>query len=123
RSFEMDRPADAMLLVCDDLKGNATVEPRRVLFSEARVPSDKSAVGVALIGSSEATLETAGGRVVVKFPAKAKGTARFKVAIWNGSPEDAAKFASAVQGLKPDADFASLTKGGPARWTEVVTSK
>jgi glucose/arabinose dehydrogenase len=105
------------------LKGTTTGDSQRIEILEAGVSPAKPAVSVALLGAPDATLEARDGRVVVKFSSKAKKTARFTVAIWNGAANDAPTFAKSLQGLKSGIDLTPLTKGSPARWTDAVVSK
>jgi hypothetical protein len=73
-------------------------------------------------GPAGASWEVNGGRVELRLPALASRTV-LQVRVWNGSKADLSKFTGSLTGASALLDPAELTKGGPARWTQTVTTK
>ncbi len=124
RTIELQKASDQTLLICDSPQ-MAEMETQTnnglsiAIIKDATNP--EASMAVALIGAKNAMLEAAGGRIVAKLSGKDKGG--FRVAIWKGSSMDLPKFMPAVTKLSPPPNLATLTKGGPPRWTEPVITQ
>ncbi|HYG78125.1 MAG TPA: DUF6797 domain-containing protein [Planctomycetota bacterium] len=81
-------------------------------------------VAAAAVGAPEGTTweVTAEGSVHLKLPAISAPT-KLQVLIASCPSADLPKFASAVKSAAPAADLTALTKGGPGRWKEVLTTQ
>ena len=121
RTIQLQKPSAQTLLICD--VPDKVLKPTGV--SATLILPDPSApdmsMGVALVGAKDSVLELSDGRIVVKLSGKEKGA--FSVALWRGPAADSAKFQSAAKSLKPRANLAAFTKGGPPRWNEPVVSR
>lgn len=61
------------------------------------------------------------GNMRLAVPATSDG-ARFKVLLWRGPKESLPAFAALVRNARPAEDLAPLTRGGPPRWPEKLTT-
>jgi hypothetical protein len=115
RTFQFSKAvADGMLLLADDVAGQVTAD-----FSDSLQVAVNLAGGKALVigGASVpkgSRIETVDGHLVLKLP-KVAANQPFQVILASG--EKAARRKVALTDLR------TLTKGGPARWTENIVTK
>lgn len=71
-----------------------------------------------------ATLEQDGNKILLRLPRREKGV-RFRVTLSTGTADDVTggKVAFLTGKTADDLDLDKFTRGGPARWTETVTTK
>ena len=126
RTIQMDKPAHLTLLVCDglpeDISGRGQGD-RAVVVADFKGPHGAERFGAALLGAPEATIEAANGRLVVVLSGKEKPGASFQVVMWSGMAGEGPKFVQAVRTLHNPVRLRPLIRGGPARWTQPVTTK
>jgi hypothetical protein len=110
RSFNLAKFAAASTMVVSELPGGTGAVEGGV----ASLKSGNDAVSAALVGApAGVTLAVDGARIVMKVPAGAAGV--FKLAL--------SADAAAAKGASAATDPATLTKGGPAIWTQTVETK
>jgi hypothetical protein len=133
RTFQvLEKGAASRLLVAEGAEGaTAAVQgetvvlndpsSNRVLDASPENPGWRVVIG-ALGLPKGAVWEIVGkSRVELKLPAFA-GSEHFKVVYWRGTEGDVQKATAALSKLAKPADLKPLTKGGPAHWTEEVTT-
>jgi hypothetical protein len=116
--------AGASVKVADVAEGYELIinEGRAVIATdETKKPDGMTVIGVAGLPAG-AELSSNGGFLSLKLPQLEAGAA-FKLIYAHGANSEAAKLGEAVKGANQVADLAPLTKGGPAHWTETVTTK
>lgn len=136
RTFEAGPSKSAQTMVVSDLdSGKGGVGPAsQNIGTDKKGPADKTIAVIenngedtaaGLVGAAAgATWEVADDRgpsIRLTLPPH-EGTEKFKLVIWSGPSANLASFAGA---LKPGdmTDVAALCKGGPARWTEELTTQ
>ncbi len=87
---------------------------------DLRVASESDAVTVRVAGSEAASLSVADGFHVLHIPAKATPL-RFRIGLGKGL--DAASLDALAKSAQVPLDLAELTRGGPPRWPQVVTTQ
>lgn len=118
RSFQIENVEGDWTVVLADAPGEAVVA-NNVL---SVVEGDKC-TAVAVHGGVGLQLAARDGKLTVKLPGQQKSLA-FDISIWSGAPAALKSFVEASQGrMKAQVTLDSFTKGGPARWKEVVTTK
>lgn len=120
RTFSMDATKNEnVLFLFDAPKATAKVEGNQITLTTA---NGGATLIAALSGNSKGKFEdTPEGRVQLRLPA---GKAvDFKVSIWTGATSNASAAQAAIKSAAKLADVKALTKAGPARWTEPVTTQ
>ncbi len=114
--------AAANLLVADAAEG-ATAKEEKNIVTIADPKNADALVAIAVIGAPMgAKWEIAGSRVQMNLP-NLQGNEAFKVVYWKGAAADLGKFMSAARAATKVERLEQYTKGGPAQWTETVTTK
>ena len=117
RTFEIDKiDPDWSLVVADGIG-----EPL-VAGSVLSVIEGDKCTAIALRGGVRTQLSAAKGKLLVKFLEQKEKTGPFELSIWSGAPADLKKFADSAKGKSELPNLATLTKGGPARWKETIST-
>ena len=107
-----------LLLEREAEKEAAPVTDGIVAWEKDGVVSAAGLVG----GPARAEWQVIGGRLQLELPPLAS-RACFQVRVWSGPRADLPKFIASVKGASTPRDPAEFIKGGPARWTQAVTTK
>ncbi len=125
RTFNvLGKGAASNLLLADGLEqANVTIENGTAIVQDnPQNPDSRLVIAVAGAPAGAKLEALPGARVVLKLPAFAGGEA-FKVIYWKGTVAGLPKFAGAAKTASQVADLRPLTNGGPAQWTQPVTTK
>lgn len=124
RTFQvLDKGAASRLLVAEGVEGaTAEVQGESVVLSDdPKKPESRIVIGGVNLPKGAAWEVVGKSRVELKLPAFA-GTEHFMVVIWKGTESDVPKALNGVLAFAKPLDLKPLTKGGPAHWTEEVTT-
>ncbi|HYE32327.1 MAG TPA: DUF6797 domain-containing protein [Methylomirabilota bacterium] len=128
RTFNIG-PSDSemTLAVCSfDATGDLTANPTMMPAGAGRYVTvgRENALAVGLVGAPDnVTFDRGAEALHLKIPAH-RGKLQFTLAISSAKEQGAVqKHAAFLQGASKPADLATLCKGGPARWTQTVTTK
>ena len=122
RTFNiLSKGAAANLLVADAPEGATAKEEKNIVVVTDPKQAD-TRLAMAVVGApTGAKWEIAGGRVQLNLP-EFKGNEAFKVVYWKGAAADLEKFTAAARAATKVESLEQYTTGGPAQWTEVVTT-
>jgi hypothetical protein len=130
RTFQVfDKGAATRLLVAEvpegalvEVKGDTvvTTEEQPIKNGVKDAPL-RMVIGTSGLPKGAAWEIVASRRVELKLPAFAGGE-HFKLALWKGGEADLSNATAALAKLAKPLDLKPLTKGGPAHWTEEVTT-
>lgn len=124
RTFNVTQAGAASSLILAEGQNGATSSIANgvaTLSGDGKEP-EKSVLIALKNAPKGAELQADGGRVILKLPDFAPGQA-FKVTYAKGASAEAETLATAAKAVAAPADLTALTKGGPAHWTETVTTK
>ena len=116
RIFEINNLQPGWSLVVADVKGEPTVNGNVLSVIEG-----DRCTAISINGNPHAQLVAANGRLLVTFVEPQK-SAVFSVNVWSGAPAALKSFAATALEKHETLIPSRLTKGGPARWQETVTT-
>ena len=97
-------------------------ELRQLAGAEVTTSEQIAAVACAASSANVSWVTSDDGNLRLHIPA-ASTPVRITIAHWRGSSREFADFQTAANKLEPTEDLTPLTKGGPARWREEVTTQ
>lgn len=101
--------------------GRALTPEELGALAGANRPDEILAVGAVETPDGARWVTTENGNVRLALPTVSDG-ARFKVLLWRGPKESLPAFAELVRNASPTEALAPLTRGGPPRWPEKLTT-
>jgi hypothetical protein len=115
--FKTRKTTSAFSILVADVEGaDSKVDNGTVTYTGNGVSTRIRASGL----PKGASLKVKDGRVYVHLPAGSRVSQPFRVAVWSGPASGSAAFETAA--AAPVA-FADISKGGPARWPQLVETK
>jgi len=110
--------ASSLLVAEGAENANATVESNIVALTDPKNPDGRTFIAVAGAPNGAKWQIVPPARVELKLPTFS-GNEAFKIIYWKGAASDLSK---GLQASKTVANLRDLTKGGPAHWSQTVTS-
>ena len=117
RTIRIESSRSPLTLAICDVAGEAQVSGNRALITDA----DVTELVVVSSPPAGAQLRSTEGRLQLQIPTPDHPTS-FKVAIWKGRSADVSAAEARLKSSPAPIDPKSLTLGGPARWTQPVTT-
>jgi hypothetical protein len=113
----------ASVVLADGIEGATATGENGIGIIPNDATNPDSRVFVAVIGApQDASLIANGGRLSLKLPNLTQGT-KIKIAYARGAANDVAAITDTLKKASAPIDLAQFKSGGPAHWTETITTK